>query len=331
MKVGVLGAGAWGTALGNLLAQNGHETTLWAFEADVAAAINDRRENAQYLPGIALHPQLHVSTDATAAVRNAELLVSVSPSHVTRSVLARVRDAVPAGIPVVSATKGLELDTLALMSDVVEAMLPQARLVVLSGPSFAIEVAEGQPTAVVAASHDAEAAALTQQAFGAARFRVYTNGDVVGAELGGALKNVMAVAAGMLEGLGLGDNPRAALLTRGLAEITRLGVVMGADPQTFAGLAGMGDLVLTCCGDLSRNRQLGQAVAQGMSLDDWRATHRAVAEGANASQAAVALGAKHGVELPIATQVCNVLFHGASPRESISALMERSPKAELWR
>jgi len=331
MKVGVLGAGAWGTALANLLAQNGHETTLWAFEADVAAAINDRRENAQYLPGIALHPQLHVSTDATAAVRNAELLVSVSPSHVTRSVLARVRDAVPAGIPVVSATKGLELDTLALMSDVVEAMLPQARLVVLSGPSFAIEVAEGQPTAVVAASHDAEAAALTQQAFGAARFRVYTNGDVVGAELGGALKNVMAVAAGMLEGLGLGDNPRAALLTRGLAEITRLGIVMGADPQTFAGLAGMGDLVLTCCGDLSRNRQLGQAVAQGMSLDDWRATHRAVAEGANASQAAVALGAKHGVELPIATQVCNVLFHGASPRESISALMERSPKAELWR
>jgi glycerol-3-phosphate dehydrogenase (NAD(P)+) len=331
MKIGVLGAGAWGTALANLLAQNGHETKLWAFEEDVAAAINDRQENALYLPGVALHPQLHADTDATAVVRNAELLVSVSPSHVTRSVLARVRNAVPAGIPVVSATKGLELDTLALMSDVVEAMLPQARLVVLSGPSFAMEVAQGQPTAVVAASHDAEAAALAQQAFGAARFRVYTNGDVVGAELGGALKNVMAVAAGMLEGLGLGDNPRAALLTRGLAEITRLGIVMGADPQTFAGLAGMGDLVLTCCGDLSRNRQLGQAIAQGMSLDDWRAEHRTVAEGANASQAAVALGAKYGVELPIATQVCNVLFHGASPRESISALMERSPKAELWR
>ncbi len=331
MRVGVLGAGAWGTALADLLAQNGHDVHLWAFEPEVAASITEHRENAAYLAGVQLAPTLVATTDAINAVREADLLLSVSPSHVTRAVLARVRDSVPSGIPVVSATKGMELDTLALMSDVAAEMLPQCRLVVLSGPSFALEVARGQPTAVVAASHDLAAATLVQEAFGSSRFRVYTNGDVVGAELGGALKNVMAVAAGMLEGLGLGHNARAALVTRGLAEITRLGIAMGADPHTFAGLAGLGDLVLTCTGDLSRNRQLGCAIAQGTTLDEWRAAHRTVAEGANAALAAVALGARHGVELPIAEQVRNVLFHGASPRESLVALMERVPKAEQWR
>lgn len=331
MKAAVLGAGAWGTALADLLVRNGHAVTLWAYEAEVAAEVNAEGRNTPYLAGIALDRRLRATTDAAAAVADAELVLSVSPSHATRAVLARVREAVPAGIPVVSATKGLELDTLALMSDVVGAMVPQGRLVVLSGPSFAAEVARGQPTAVVAASDHPAAAALVQQAFSAPRFRVYTHGDVIGAELGGALKNVMAVAAGMLEGLGLGDNPRAALLTRGLAEITRLGVAMGADPLTFAGLAGMGDLVLTCCGAQSRNRQLGVAVAQGTTLAEWRATHRTVAEGANAAEAAVALAAKHGVELPIAEQVRNVLFRGATPQECVAALMERAPKAEQWR
>jgi glycerol-3-phosphate dehydrogenase (NAD(P)+) len=331
MKVGVLGAGAWGTALADLLARAGHDVTLWAYEPEVAAAITERHENPVYLAGIALSPTLKGTADAVASVHGAELILSVSPSHATRSVLGRVRDAVPAGTPVVSATKGLELDSLALMSDVVAEELPHAQLVVLSGPSFALEVAQGQPTAVVAASASLDAAALVQRAFGTPRFRVYTGTDVVGAELGGALKNVMAVAAGMLEGLGLGDNPRAALLTRGLAEITRLGTAMGADPLTFAGLAGMGDLVLTCCGALSRNRQLGVAVARGTTLEQWRATHRTVAEGANAARAAVGLAARFGVELPIAEQVRNVLFEGTSAQDCVAALMERSPKAEVWR
>jgi glycerol-3-phosphate dehydrogenase (NAD(P)+) len=331
MKVGVLGAGSWGTTLADLLAKQGHQVSLWAYESEVVQAINTQHENPVFLSGCALHPALVASGDAAAVVDQAELVVSVAPSHVVRQVLGRVHDRIAPGTIVVSATKGLETGTLALMSDVVTDTLPLARLAVLSGPSFALEVARGQPTAVVAASADRDVAGVVQRAFTAPRFRVYSNDDVVGVELAGALKNVIAVAAGMLEGMGLGDNARAALLTRGLAEIARLGQVMGANPLTFAGLAGMGDLVLTACGQLSRNRALGVAMAQGASFEAYRAQHRTVAEGANASQAAVALARKHGVELPIAAQVSRVLFEGGSVQDALVQLMERAPKAEVWR
>jgi glycerol-3-phosphate dehydrogenase (NAD(P)+) len=259
------------------------------------------------------------------------VIVSAPPSHAVRAVVSGVRDAVAPGTLVVSATKGIETDTLALMSEVFAACLPQARFAALSGPSFAIEVCQSQPTAVVAAARDERTAHDAQRIFATPSFRVYSGQDVVGVELGGALKNVIAIAAGILEGLGLGHNPRAALVTRGLAEITRLGVAMGADPLTFAGLAGMGDLVLTATGSLSRNRALGVALAQGETLEEYRSRHRSVAEGANTSRAGVALGRRMGVELPIIQKVCEVLFSGKPARDAVPELMGRELKSEQWR
>jgi len=331
MRIAVLGAGSWGTTLSDLLARKGQDVCLWAYEADVVEAINTSHLNPVFLPNSPLAPSLRAVGDAAEAVNGASMIVSVAPSHVLRSVLRRVQDVVPHGTIVVSATKGLEADTLALMSDVIAAELPQARLAVISGPSFAREVYEGRPTAVVASSADPAVAEAVQGAFATPRFRVYSNADVVGVELGGALKNVIAIAAGVLDGLDLGNNARAALLTRGLAEITRLGVAHGADPLTFAGLAGMGDLILTATGDLSRNRQLGMALAKGETYEAYRARHRTVAEGANASMAATALGQQLGVELPIAAEVAAILFEGQSPAEAIRNLMERTLKAEQWR
>jgi len=331
MRIAVLGAGSWGTTLANLLAKKGEDVCLWAYEPDVVEAVNRSHLNPVFLPDSPLAPSLRAVNDAAEAVTGAELIVSVAPSHALRSVLRRVRDAVPMGTIIASATKGLETDTLALMSDVIAAELPQARLAVLSGPSFAREVYEDRPTAVVASSVDPVVAEAVQEAFATPRFRVYTNADVVGVELGGALKNVIAIATGVLDGLELGNNARAALLTRGLAEITRLGVAHGADPLTFAGLAGMGDLVLTATGDLSRNRQLGMALARGETYESYRARHRTVAEGANAAMAARALGKQLGVELPISAEVAAVLFEGQSPAEAIRNLMERTLKAEQWR
>jgi glycerol-3-phosphate dehydrogenase (NAD(P)+) len=231
----------------------------------------------------------------------------------------------------VSATKGIETDTLALMSAVFDECLPDVRFAVLSGPSFALEVCQGQPTLVVAAARTEKTAQAAQSIFATPTFRVYSHDDVTGVELAGALKNVIAIAAGILEGLGLGHNPRAALITRGLAEITRLGVALGASPLTFAGLAGMGDLILTATGDLSRNRALGVALAQGQSFEEYRASHRSVAEGANTSKAGAALGARMGVELPIIQKVGEVLFSGKPAREGIGELMTRELKSEQWR
>ena len=329
--VAVLGAGSWGTTLADLLARKGHEVRLWAYEAEVVEAINARHENRIFLADVPLSPSLRATGSLAEAVAGAPVVLSATPSHATRAVLGQVRGALAPGALVVSATKGLETDTLQPMSAVVAEALPGHRYAVLSGPSFALEVAQGQPTAVVAASSDPAAAAETQAIFATRRFRVYTGSDVAGVELAGALKNVIAIAAGMLEGLGLGHNPRAALLTRGLAEITRLGHAVGADPLTFAGLAGMGDLVLTATGGLSRNRALGVALAQGTSLDEWRATHRTVAEGVNSSKAASALADRLGVELPITAKVCEILFQGKTPQESVPELMERELKSEQWR
>ncbi len=329
-RVAVLGAGAWGTALADLLARKGHDVRLWAHESDVAEAINSERRNPLYFPDAPLDPRLVASSDLAAVLADAPVICSVAPSHVTRALFERAAPSVRPGTRLVCATKGIETETLALMSDVAAAVLPQATFVALSGPSFADEVHEGQPTAIVAASRDQAACEEVQQLFSTAYFRVYSGSDVVGVELAGSLKNTMAIAAGILEGLGLGHNPRAALLTRGLAEIARLGAALGARPETFAGLAGMGDLILTCTGALSRNRQLGVLLAQGMTLAEYRATHRNVAEGVNTALGASRLAVKHGVAMPITEQVAAVLYEGASPREAIRVLMERELKAERW-
>jgi glycerol-3-phosphate dehydrogenase (NAD(P)+) len=330
-RVAVLGAGSWGTTLADLLARKGHDTRLWAYEAEVVEAINAGHENPVFLPNAPLAESLRAFGDPVEAAGGADVVLSVSPSHVVRSVLRRVAGAVRPGTLLVSATKGLDPDTLALMSQVAAEELPAVRFVALSGPSFAREVYERRPTAVVASSTEAAAAEEVQRVFATNRFRVYSNTDVVGVELGGTLKNVIAIAAGMLDGLELGNNARAALLTRGLAEIARLGVALGASPVTFAGLAGMGDLILTATGDLSRNRALGIAVAKGESYERYRERHRTVAEGANASRAATALGRRLGVELPIGEQVCAILFEHRPPADAIGALMERTLKAEQWR
>jgi glycerol-3-phosphate dehydrogenase (NAD(P)+) len=329
--VAVLGGGSWGTTLANLLAEKGKTVRLWAYEPEVVEAINRGHENPLFLPGVPLARGLQAFTDAEEAVAGAPVIVSVAPSHAVRGVIGRIAGAVVPGTLLVSATKGIESDTLALMSAVITECVPQARFAALSGPSFALEVCQGQPTAVVAAARDPSAAHDAQHLFATPAFRVYSGSDVIGVELAGALKNVIAIAAGILEGLGLGHNPRAALITRGLAEITRLGVRMGADPLTFAGLAGMGDLVLTTTGSLSRNRSLGLALARGERFADYRASHRSVAEGANTSLAGAALGRRMGVELPITEKVCQVLFQDKPPQDAVAELMTRELKAEQWR
>ncbi|MHB1330095.1 MAG: NAD(P)H-dependent glycerol-3-phosphate dehydrogenase [Gemmatimonadales bacterium] len=329
-RIGVLGAGSWGTALADLLARKGHDVRLWAYEPDVVAAINTDHQNPIYLSDAPLSSNLAALADPVAVVEGTDCVVMASPSHVTRRVFESVAAALPAGTLVASATKGLETDSLNLMSDVAAAVLPPHRFVALSGPSFAREVYQQQPTAVVAAAHDLEAAQAVQDLFATGYFRVYSNTDLVGTQLAGALKNVIAIAAGILDGLGLGHNPRAALITRGLAEIARLGGAMGADPSTFAGLAGMGDLVLTTTGALSRNRALGVAIAHGETLEQHRQKHRTVAEGATTAAAAVRLAQRHGVELPIIAQIADVLYAGTAPRDAISQLMERDLKPEQW-
>ena len=329
--VGVLGGGSWGTTLADLLARKGLPVRLWAFEAEVVESINRQQENTLFLPGCRLAKGLRAYADPVETVQGADVILSASPSHVVREVVAKVVGSVLEGTLVVSATKGLEPDSLLLMSEVLEQTLPGARIVALSGPSFALEVFQEQPTAVVAAAREWRTAEDAQAVFAAPRFRVYSHQDVTGVELAGALKNVIAIAAGILEGLGLGNNPRAALITRGLAEITRLGVARGADPLTFAGLAGMGDLILTTTGALSRNRSLGLALAKGQTLDEYQATHRSVAEGVNTARSAVAMGKRVGVELPICEQVHCILFEGKPPGQAVGDLMERTLKPEQWR
>jgi glycerol-3-phosphate dehydrogenase (NAD(P)+) len=329
-QVAVIGAGSWGTAIADLLARQGTPTRLWAHEQAVADAINQHHANPLFLGDAMLDARLSASTDLSEVLRGATLVCSVTPSHVARQVLERAAAYIKPGTPLVCATKGIETESLSLMHDVANEVIPHATFVALSGPSFAKEVVDGQPTAVVAASHDDSAAQMTQAVFSSSSFRVYTLQDVVGVELAGSLKNVMAIAAGILEGLGMGDNPRAALLTRGLAEISRLGEAMGANQATFAGLAGMGDLILTCTGGLSRNRQLGIALAQGVTLTQYRESHRTVAEGVNTALGASRLAERHSIEMPITEQVKSILFDGKSPIESVRTLMERTLKSESW-
>jgi glycerol-3-phosphate dehydrogenase (NAD(P)+) len=327
-RTAVVGAGAWGTALADLLARNGGSVTLWAYEPDVVASINGRHENVRFLTNAKLHDGLRATEDLDEAVRGAELVVFVTPSHVLRGIARHSAKSAHATATLVVASKGIERESLALMTDVVAEEMPGRLVVGLSGPSFAREVVERQPTAVVAASRDTGASARVQRALSSDAFRVYTHHDVIGVELGGSLKNVMAIATGMAEGLGLGYNPRAALITRGLAEMTRLGVALGADPSTFAGLAGMGDLVLTCTGALSRNRQLGLEIGQGKRLDESLAARETVAEGVYTTQSAHALASREEIEMPIIAAVYRILFEGRDPRRAIGELMTRELRAE---
>ena len=328
MKCAVLGAGAWGTALASLLADNGHETKIWCLEPDVADAISHSSTNPRFLPGQELNGALTGTTDKAEALDGAELVLLAAPSHVLREVVSHARAWVAAGATAVVATKGIERGSFALMTDVVEQELRGHAVVALSGPSFAAEVANRQPTAVVAASASASAAALTQLAFSAPHFRVYSHDDVIGVELGGAIKNVMAVATGISDGLGLGFNARAALITRGLAEMMRLGVDMGAHPQTFAGLAGIGDLVLTCTGALSRNRQVGLEIGKGATLSEVLAGRETVAEGVVTTESTKALAERQGVEMPIVTAVHRVLFERQPARWALVELMGRDLRGE---
>ncbi|HET7563666.1 MAG TPA: NAD(P)H-dependent glycerol-3-phosphate dehydrogenase [Gemmatimonadaceae bacterium] len=328
MRCAVIGAGAWGTAIADLLARNGHAVRLWAHEPDVVDAINARHENPRFLAGAQLAPSIEATGRLEYAGDGAQCIAYVTPSHVLRSMVRQSRPAVPRGATLVVASKGIELGTLATMSTVVHEEMPEFDVVALSGPSFATEVVARQPTAVVAASRAVDAAAFVQCAFSSEHFRVYTHDDVIGVELGGALKNVIAIATGIVEGLGLGYNPRAALMTRALAEMTRLGVALGASPLTFAGLAGLGDLVLTCTGALSRNRGVGMEIGRGATLSEVLATRETVAEGVLTTQSAHALAAREGIEMPIIAAVHRILFEEQPPERAISELMARELRAE---
>lgn len=330
-EIGVIGAGSWGTTLADMLAKKGHAVTLWAYEPDLVDAMKVHRENHLFLPGIPLSPALSVTNSLEEAARGKKMLLFVVPSQVLRGVLNKVLPFISDDAVIASASKGIELDTLKPVSCIYEELLPTAlyrRFGVLSGPSFAREVAQEMPTAVVAAAQDEAIAQEIQKVFSTSFFRVYTNGDVIGVELGGAIKNVIAIAAGISDGLGFGYNTRAALITRGLAEMSRLGKAMGASAATFAGLAGMGDLVLTCTGDLSRNRTVGMALGQGKRLSEILGEMKMVAEGVKTTESASQLAARLGIEMPITEQVYRVLYEEKPAREAVMELMTRDLKAE---
>lgn len=331
-RVAVIGAGAWGTALAQLLARSGEPVSLWVFETDLAERMAESRENDIFLPGEKLSEYIEPSSDLPGVVRGKEFLVFVVPSQFLRRVVQDIVRDIHPGTIVVSCSKGIEEEGLVVCSEVIDQVFRAqgvgAPVTVLSGPSFAKEVVRGVPTAVVSASHDREAAEAVQRLFSTPDFRVYTNPDPIGVQIGGALKNVMAIATGIADGLGLGYNTRAALITRGLAEMARLGMKLGANPLTFSGLAGMGDLVLTCTGDLSRNRQVGLALAQGKTMEEIRKGMRAVAEGVGTVKAARRLAQKVKEEMPIVEQVYLMLYEGKDARQAVADLMGRSPKYE---
>ncbi|MBW6510800.1 MAG: NAD(P)-dependent glycerol-3-phosphate dehydrogenase [Desulfuromonadaceae bacterium] len=330
-KIGVLGAGSWGTTLANLLAKKGYPVTLWAYEADLVERIQTQRINDLYLPGIPLAETLTATNDPGEAVRDKDLVLLVPPSQLMRRVVGAVAEQIGAQTVIVSASKGIENETLMTMSELLEEVLPPSlrrHTAFLSGPSFARETATELPTAVVAAAKDESLARQVQTIFATDYFRVYTNSDVIGVELAGALKNVMALAAGVADGLGFGYNSRAALITRGLTEMTRIGLAKGAQAETFAGLAGMGDLVLTCTGDLSRNRSVGIELGRGRVLDEILGEMNMVAEGVKTTLAAWQLAQKLNVEAPIIEQMFRILYENIDPRQAVSELMGRAPKAE---
>ena len=330
-RIAIIGAGSWGTALAATLARLKHPVVLWAYEPEVVASVALRHENELFWPGIKLPEGIRATGDLADAMRDAEMVVSVIPSHVCRAIYTRMLPDLQPEVLLVSATKGLETDHLMRTSEVIHNVVSERfspRLAVISGPSFAKEVLRGDPTAIVVASSDRATAEMVQQEFSSHALRLYTSSDVVGVEMGGAVKNVIAIAAGVIEGLGLGHNPTAALITRGLTEMTRLACACGARRETLAGLAGMGDLVLTCTGELSRNRQVGVELGKGRRLGEILGSMRMIAEGVKTTAATVALAARHHVEMPITRQVDRILKDEVTPREAIRELMERSLKEE---
>ena len=329
-RVTVIGDGGWGTALARLLATNGHAVCLWGAFPDYVDEMRRRRENVKFLPGIALPESLDLSGDLAEAVADADLLVSAVPTQFARRVLRKLARCYRRGVPVVSVTKGIENRTLLRPTQIVADVLGRrVPLAALSGPSHAEEVARGLPTTVAVASRRADLACRVQRVFMAGRFRVYTNTDIVGVELGGAVKNVIAIAAGICDGIGLGDNAKAALLTRGQAEMTRLVVALGARRDTFAGLAGMGDLITTCMSPYGRNRSVGVQIGQGKTRREILDGMEQVAEGVRTTQSVRALARRHGVETPITEQCYRVLFRGKTPLRAVEDLMQRGPKGEV--
>jgi glycerol-3-phosphate dehydrogenase (NAD(P)+) len=327
----VLGDGAWGIATAILLASKSeHRVRLWSALPEVGAELQRTRENARLLPGVRIPEQIHLTTDAAEATRDADLWVSVIPTVYLRATLQRLANEAPRPPAVVSLTKGIEIGTFARPSEIISQVLQVSRVAVLSGPSHAEEVSRGLPTSVVAASDDESLAKMIQYLFTTERFRVYSNLDPLGVELAGALKNVIAVATGICDGLNLGDNARAALMTRGLVEMTRFGVALGADASTFAGLAGLGDLITTCVSQHGRNRMVGYRLGKGEPMADILASMSQVAEGVTTTKAAYERAQLMGLDLPILTETYRVLYEGKSPADAVPTLMGRSPKGERW-
>jgi glycerol-3-phosphate dehydrogenase (NAD(P)+) len=331
MRISVIGAGSFGTAMAIAAARAGNEVVLWAHDPDVAATIRETGANPDYLAGMPLSERIHATNDLEEAAAFCDTMFMVVPSHHYREVLTSLRGHVRDRVKVISGTKGIENESLQRMSEVTTSVLGDqlTAFAVFSGPTFALETARGDPTAAVIASKDAELAQEVQQVMSSASLRLYHSSDVVGVELAGSLKNVIAIAAGVLEGMGLGSNTTAALITRGLHEMTRLGLALGGRLETFAGLAGMGDLVLTCTGALSRNRTVGVLLGKGQLLEQILRESKFVAEGIKTSKSARALSERHVIEMPIATEMCRVLYDGESPRAGLTRLMTRTLKAEV--
>ena len=332
LKIGVVGAGSWGTALANLLASKGFSIDLWVFEQEVISQIQESGENQFFLPDVKLSANLIPHNDLAAVVSGKDLLLVVVPSHVMRETTLKMASHVSEKTVIASASKGIENKTHLTMTGVLHETLPQVpaeHLAVISGPSFAREVAMNLPTVVTAASRDREVAALVQQALATPYFRVYTSDDLIGVELGGSLKNVVAIAAGVVDGLRLGLNTRAALITRGMTEIRRLGLKMGANPRTFTGLAGFGDLILTCTGDLSRNHTVGKKIGEGQKVNDILGEMRMVAEGVKTAKSVYNLSRKLGVDMPISHEIYRLIYEDLDPKEAVHRLMTRDLKQEL--
>ena len=330
-KAVVLGAGSWGTALASQLARRGHHVCLWAYEEEVARGINTEHRNPLFLSEVELPSNIEATTDLTQAVRDADICLVAIPAQFVRQWMVRVRDHLPRDIPIVICSKGIEQNTLCTMHEVLTEELPGKHhrgICVLSGPSFALEVARDLPTNVTVAGRDEEMVTRVQDLLAGRHFRIYTSDDLIGVELGGALKNVIAIAAGAASGLGLGYNSTVGLITRGLAEIARLAVAMGGKPETMMGLAGVGDLFLTCMGRLSRNRTVGEKLAQGKTWPEIRAEMRMVAEGVATSVSVMGLAERHGVDMPISRQVYEVVHQGKSVREAMDTLLDRPLKPE---
>lgn len=331
MKIGIIGAGSFGTALGSILADKGYDVTLWTRSEEQARSINQNHMNSKHMPDLVLPDLLKANTDLIQVVKDKDMIVSAPPSHALSGILKEIKDHIPLKVPIVSASKGIENESLRLVSEIFESELPgqyHSQLSYLSGPSFAKEMVKRVPTIVSIASKNEATAKRVQEIFSFTYFRTYWTPDVVGVEVGGALKNVIAIAAGVADGLGFGQNTRAALITRGLNEITRMGIKMGADPMTFLGPSGMGDLVLTCCGEASRNRTVGYRLGKGEKLKEILASMNEVAEGVKTTLSTKNLADKLGVEMAITHEVYRMLYEDKDPKEVVKALMSRDLKRE---